>query len=157
MFTNIIDSYFYSPSLIRSILPSDAKAKVKKALPTLTGALSYIKNNVPMVLFVTAFSIVNLGLFFSRAFELYFWKEENVFYTLARASGNHRSYSINFNLIVYTTVRDILDTIYLHMFRSNFEFQLLCHLGFNATPLHYNAERDRLCELLAAGPECLFA
>lgn len=64
---------------------------------------SYAKNNVPFITFVLAYAIVNIGLIVSRGFQ---YKDENVFYILARCSGNNArflSYTVHdaFCLIIF--------------------------------------------------------
>lgn len=75
-------------SLDRLLLPS--AAKTTKIRPTFKTFFSYVKNNVPFVVFIIAYAIVNIGLFVSRIIQ---YKDTNIFYILARACGQ----ALNFN------------------------------------------------------------
>ena len=69
-------------SLDRFLLPStENKTKPPTSFKSFG---SYVKNNVPFVIFILAYAIVNLGLFISRAIQ---YKDSNIFYILARACG----------------------------------------------------------------------
>lgn len=80
-FPFIFDS-FCNSSLDRLLLPS--AAKTTKIRPTFKTFCSYVKNNVPFVVFIIAYAIVNIGLFVSRIIQ---YKDTNIFYILARACG----------------------------------------------------------------------
>jgi hypothetical protein len=98
--------------------------------------VSYIKNNVPFVIFVLAYAIVNLGLFISRAIQ---YKDSNMFYILARSCGiiTHLFYY----LLIIDTINNMLAN---YVYRTNVEFQLCLHFGFDASPWYHAAEKHRL-------------
>ncbi|XP_046447189.1 NADPH oxidase 5-like [Daphnia pulex] len=58
---------------------------------------SYAKNNVPFIMFVLAYAIVNIGLIVSRGIQ---YQKENVFYILARCGGQALNFNCAFILVL---------------------------------------------------------
>ncbi|EFX75389.1 hypothetical protein DAPPUDRAFT_323294 [Daphnia pulex] len=84
-----------SISLDRFLLPSPEKKTQRQ--PIFKPMVSYVKNNVPFVIFVLAYAIVNLGLFISRAIQ---YKDSNMFYILARSCGQTLNFNCAFILVL---------------------------------------------------------
>ena len=91
----------YKFSLDRFLIPSTSK--VNESRTSFKSFGSYVKNNVPFVIFILAYAIVNLGLFISRAIQ---YKKENIFYIVARACGMFIFFKFFLNFSYFQTLID---------------------------------------------------